>query len=330
MPPYPETSGYIIPTLLSLAREDREERAKYLSAAAAIGDWLTSIQLECGGFSGRELGVQTAPDVFDTGMILIGFSALRAETNSTVTEAAAAKAANFLLSCMDDSGCFVRHMSHDLLHAYNVRSAWALVAHGKLVGDSRFIEAGNANASWTRDQQNGFGFFMNNTFRRGGNANTHGIAYVLQGLLQINDVLGDQANFESVARGAKPLQRLYDERGWIAAELAPDWQYLSRHICLTAYAQLAIVFLRLFQKTGDVSYRATAERLIEDVARTQDVRNPSAPHYGGIAGSFPIYGRYAPLQYPNWATKFFIDALIAKEQVDRGQQSLDPLQIYRG
>jgi hypothetical protein len=27
----------------------------------------------------------------------------------------------------------------------------------------------------------------------------------------------------------------------------------------------------------------------------------------------PIYGSYAPLQYPNWATKFFIDALLAKQ-----------------
>jgi hypothetical protein len=34
----------------------------------------------------------------------------------------------------------------------------------------------------------------------------------------------------------------------------------------------------------------------------------SPVHYGGIKGSLPIYGSYSPLQYPNSATKFFIDA----------------------
>jgi hypothetical protein len=330
MPPYPETSGYLIPTLLSMAREDDDESAHYLATAEAIADWLVSIQLECGGFSGRELGAQTGPDVFDTGMILIGFSALSAETGSTATAEAAGRAANFLVSCMDDRGCFVRHLSNGLLHAYNVRSAWALAAHGRLAAENRFVEAGIANARWTRDQQNDAGFFVSNAFKRGGNANTHGIAYVLQGLLQIDDIVGDQGSLESVVRSAKALQRLYAKHGWIAAELAPDWQYLSRHVCLTGYAQLAIIFLRLFQKTGDDSYRMTAERLLEDVARTQDLRDPSAPYYGAIAGSFPIYGRYAPLQYPNWAAKFFVDALIAKGQVDSGKSAPDRLQVYRG
>ncbi len=330
MPPYPETSGYLIPTLLSMARENSDQHNLYLATAEAITTWLLSIQLACGGFSGREVGMQIEPDVFDTGMILIGFSAMHAEAGGGSVTEGASRAADFLVNSMDARGSFVRHLSHGLLHAYNVRSAWALVAHGRLVQEQRFIEAGMANAGWTRDQQNGAGFFANNTFKRDGNANTHGIAYVLQGLLQIDDILEAQDNLESVIRCADVLQRLYAEHGWIAAELAPDWKYLSRHICLTGYAQLAIIFLRLFQTTGNDSYRATAERLIADVARTQDLRDPSAPHYGAIAGSFPIYGRYAPLQYPNWATKFFVDALIAKEHAESGASVADPMQIYRG
>jgi hypothetical protein len=263
-------------------------------------------------------------------MILIGFSALIAEAGSPTTKAAADRAANFLVSCLDDRGCFVRHLSNGLLHSYNVRSAWALVAHGRLTGEDRFVEAGMANARWTLGQQNGAGFFVNNAFKRGGNANTHGVAYILQGLLQIHDIVGDQDSLQSVVRSANALRRLYAERGWIAAELSPDWQYLSRHICLTGYAQLAIIYLRLFQKTHDDAYRVIAERLIGDVARTQDLGDPTAPYYGAIAGSFPIYGRYAPLQYPNWAAKFFVDALIAKEQVDSARSAPDRLQIYRG
>jgi hypothetical protein len=31
---------------------------------------------------------------------------------------------------------------------------------------------------------------------------------------------------------------------------------------------------------------------------------------GGIAGSLPIWGDYSRFEYPNWAAKFFADALL--------------------
>ena len=45
--------------------------------------------------------------------------------------------------------------------------------------------------------------------------------------------------------------------------------------------------------------------------RIEDVDTEDDDVRGAIAGSYPIWGRYAPLTFPNWATKFFIDALIA-------------------
>ncbi len=33
---------------------------------------------------------------------------------------------------------------------------------------------------------------------------------------------------------------------------------------------------------------------------------------GGIPGSDPIWGDYIPLALPNWAVKFYIDALLDK------------------
>jgi hypothetical protein len=63
---------------------------------------------------------------------------------------------------------------------------------------------------------------------------------------------------------------------------------------------------------------------------TQDVTSPAAPHYGGIKGSLPIYGRYAPLQYPNWATKFFIDALLSKKAALNGPTRGLPHELSAG
>ena len=328
MPPYPETSGYIIPTLLVLGRETGQT-GEYAKRARAIGEWLLSLQQPSGGFLGGELGAHAGEDVFDTGMILLGLNALIHEFRDDAILAAACRAGDFLIASMDADGCFVRNLHHGLLHAYNVRAAWSLVALGKLTGNEHYAGAGVRNARWTRAQQNAAGFFDNNGFKKDGNANTHGTAYVMRGLLQIYELTGDRENLDSVLKAAIALQAAHDRRGWIAAELGPDWDYLSSHICLTGYAQLAIIFYRLDQLTGELSFGRTADQLLRDVGQTQDLHDQSKPHFGAIAGSFPIYGRYAPLQYPNWATKFFVDAHIAKRHVARGQQR-HPLQLYGG
>jgi hypothetical protein len=33
---------------------------------------------------------------------------------------------------------------------------------------------------------------------------------------------------------------------------------------------------------------------------------------GAIPGSFPLFGEYMRAGYPNWATKYFIDALLLR------------------
>jgi len=46
------------------------------------------------------------------------------------------------------------------------------------------------------------------------------------------------------------------------------------------------------------------------------------PHVrGALKGSHPLYGRYLFGTYPNWAVKFFMDALLLDEQVRSGQPS---------
>jgi hypothetical protein len=44
------------------------------------------------------------------------------------------------------------------------------------------------------------------------------------------------------------------------------------------------------------------------VRARQETADRSPGLRGAIPGSHPIWGRYAPLTYPNWATKFFVDA----------------------
>src|SRR5687768_3923710 len=70
---YPETTGYIIPTLLSYA--DLTDSSEIRERARRMLDWLVSIQLPCGGFQGGKVDSEPiVPVAFNTGQILLGLA----------------------------------------------------------------------------------------------------------------------------------------------------------------------------------------------------------------------------------------------------------------
>ena len=328
LPPYRETTGYIIPTLLDLA--EHSNRRDLALTAEGLGEWLAEVQEPGGGFIERDLRQATEPVVFNTGQILHGFNALILRRGQQHLVPHARRAADFLLSSADETGSFTRNEHYNMVHAYNVRTAWALLTLGRLLGDKAYENVALANADWTVEQQTSSGYFRNNIFQPGWNANTHGIAYVLQGLTEIYAISGRQTYLVAVCRAAERILEIYGAQRHLASEIGENWEFLSKHRCLTGYAQLAIVFFRLYGLTGDKRFLDAGLNLLDDVAATQDVTSPGKPYYGGIKGSLPIYGRYAPLQYPNWATKFFIDALLAKQAALNAPADRPALQLTAG
>lgn len=328
LPPYRETSGYIIPTLLDLA--EFLSRPDLASTAERIGQWLARVQEPSGGFIEHDLQQDMKPIVFNTGQILHGFNSLILRRGRQDLVSNARRAADFLVSSADEIGSFVRNEHYDMAHAYNVRSAWALLVLGRLLSEKKYEDAALANADWTVAQQTANGFFLNNVFQPGWNANTHGIAYVLQGLLEMHCISGRESYLDAVRRTANRVVAVYGARRRLVSEIGENWEFLSSHLCLTGCAQLAIVFFRLYGLDPDKRYLNAGLNLLDDVAATQNVRSRSKPYYGGIKGSHPIYGRYAPLQYPNWSTKFFIDALLAKQKALNALPHRLPLQLSAG
>jgi len=328
LPAYRETTGYIIPTLLDLA--EHLNRPDLASTAERMGEWLSQVQEPNGGFIEHDLRQDTKPIVFNTGQILHGFNALILRRRRQDLVPAARRAGDFLVSSADETGSFVRNEHFDMAHAYNVRSAWALLTLGRLLDDKTYENVALANADWTVAQQTANGFFLNNIFQPGWNANTHGIAYVLQGLLEVHCISGRPSYLEVVRRTAEHIISVYGAKRYLVSEVGENWEFLSSHQCLTGCAQLAIVLFRLYGLNRDKRYLDAGVGLLDNVAATQDVTSPGKPHYGGIKGSHPIYGRYAPLQYPNWATKFFIDALLAKQRAQNAATDRPPLQLSAG
>ena len=68
--------------------------------------------------------------------------------------------------------------------------------------------------------------------------------------------------------------------------------------------------MRLSSVTGDLAWLGPVPRVLTFLKRTQNRMTGHAGLQGGIKGSWPLSGHYAPFEVLNWATKFFVDALM--------------------
>jgi hypothetical protein len=312
MASYPETTGYIIPTLYDastfLDRPDLRDRC------VAMADWLVSIQLPGGAFQGGAIDLPPVPIVFNTGQIIFGLLRAFAETGSERYLHSARRAGDFLVGCQDGDGAWRRHDYLDLPHVYSVRVAWAMLLLARATGASKYADSGIANMNWALTQQQPNGWFANNHFKPGELPNTHGIAYVTQSLVEGGALTGDVRYTDAAALTADRLLRRFEMTGRIQGVHTSEWKSPKPHTCVTGNVQLGITWLRLHQIRGDVQYLNAALRMVDQVCAIQRVTGPSGIR-GGIPGSVPIWGGYAPLQYPNWAMKFWLDLLLLLESV---------------
>ena len=116
--------------------------------------------------------------------------------------------------------------------------------------------------------------------------------------------------------------RATDHRGRprsLLSTYGSGWQATSGSSCLTGDCQASRLWLRLFGLRRDSAYAEGAERAIAFVSRTQNLRSANSGVRGGIAGSAPIYGRYERFAYPNWAAKFYVDALLTLQAMRNGR-----------
>lgn len=307
-PPYPETTGYIIPTLYEAARlENRPDLAKLATRQA---EWIVSLQEDSGGIPGGT-GIHGQPVVFDTGQALFGLLAAYRETGQRGFLSAAEKAGSFLIDSLDDQGRFTRNLYLDCIHTYDVRVSWALLMLYQQTGLETLRSAAEANLKWSLTQQTDNGFFLNNAFGPQGPTYTHAIGYVLRGMLECAGILDRQDLFQSVHRGLNVLLGDALNKGFLAAKYSPNWGGDYSSTCLTGDCQIAIVFHRMADIADDPdSYRQASLRLVQNVKSTQNLTTSHPGIRGGIKGSHPVWGKYQRFNFPNWAVKFFVDCLL--------------------
>ena len=315
-PSYPETTGYIIPTLLNYSHLTGE--GFWQNQAISMADWLLTVQLSDGAF-GHPSDL-SQPVVFDTGQILFGFLGAFHETNAQKYLDAAAKAAYWLVCGQEPSGSWQKHCYEHQGRAYHARVAWALVEAYKVLNDDDLLLAARKNLDWVVTQQLSNGWFKGNTFPDESFPTLHTIAYATRGLLEAGIILKHSDYIEAATLAARALLQAQRDDGSLPGAYNQEWQPTVRWSCLTGNAQIAIVWLKEYMRTSDRKFLESARGANAFLKKTQNTQTKATGILGGIKGSHPIQGQYMPFNYPNWATKFYLDALMWEEAVSAGSR----------
>lgn len=305
---YPETTGYIIPTIVREARLCGDTRL--LNRAQKMLDWLVSIQMPGGAFQGGAIGDSpVVPVTFNTGQILMGLTA-GVRQFGPMYRNAMISAADWLVQTQDPDGCWRKHptpFARPGEKTYETHVAWGLFEAARLEPGRGYAEAAARNLFWALSFQNAEGWFANCCLTDPSKPLTHTIGYVLRGLVEAYLFTHDKKILQAAHKTAEGALKALRPDGFLPGRLDSSWEATVSWSCLTGAAQIAICWFLLYIETGDDRFRRAGLSVNRYLRGTLRLEGPPETR-GALKGSFPVSGDYARFQYPNWACKFLIDA----------------------
>ena len=316
---YPETTGYICQTFVEQANRTGDD--DLLRRAIDMGDWEITVQLPEGAVMGGKVNPAPTPAVFNTGMVLLGWSALISRTGEARFQTAATHASDWLLSTQEPDGRWLQGNSryaNPKSTLYNVMAAWGLCEAGVALSENRYIQAAVKNAEYCAARQHENGWLPDCCLTESTDEPLlHTLAYAMQGLLGVGMRTNREDLIDAAQRLADAEIGILSPEGHLPGRQRKDFSAGAPWCCLTGSAQTSAVWSQLYLITQDEKYRNAVQRLNNYLTARHDVRNADPRMRGGLPGSWPVWGDYGPYQILNWATKFFVDALALEEAILR-------------
>ena len=309
-PSYPETTGYIVPTVIDEAARAGDE--VLITRARRMLDWLVAIQLPEGAFQGGTINApKIVPVTFNTGQILLGLSAgvTRFPEVQAYSDAMHA-AARWLVDTQDHDGGWRRYptpFAEPGEKAYETHVAWGLFEAERAAPGNGYGEAGLRQVRWALKKQRANGWFEDNCLTDPSSPLTHTIGYALRGLVEAWRLSGDRGLYAAAMKTASALIGVTAPDGRIPACLDENWRPVSATSCLTGSVQIAACWFLLAAENRDEVLTDAARRAVRYV-RSTIATSGDPDRIGGVRGSYPIDGPYGQYEFLNWAAKFFIDA----------------------
>lgn len=315
---YPETTGYIVPTLIAYGKLAGDPT--YAQRARRMLDWLVSIQFESGAFQAGSVGAKNLkPVTFNTGQILIGLACGVAEFGDAY-RTPMRKAADWLVETQAPDGSWPHNQSPMVAttgaKAYDTHVAWGLFEAARIEPSAPYGEAGMRNLRWALTTQNERGWFDLCSIKNPATPATHTLGYAVRGMLEGLTYRADEQILAGARKAADGMLGAMTRDGFLPGRLDAQWRPAAKWACLTGTVQNATNWMLLWRLTGESTYldaAFVANRYVRRTLRTDgdpDVR-------GAVKGSFPVDGDYDPWVYPNWATKFMVDSCLLEREIRR-------------
>lgn len=312
--PYPEVTGYIIPTLYDFARHTGDAAAR--EAAESATRWLLSLQMRSGAFPAGLAGRDVSPSVFNTGQILQGLVRAQAETGDADIGKSAIAAGDWLAELQQADGSWAGPGAYQgAAHTYYSMVSWSLAQLADQSANPGYAAVADKNLDWVLAHVRPSGW-IDGINLLGHPSYLHFIAYAIQGTLECGILRRWDDAIRAAAKPAWALLRKFETHKDLLGAYTPDFRSGLRFSCLTGNAQMACVWLRLFEVTGDLRYLNAALKMNEMLKKLLPARGRRGVA-GGVAGSYPIWGAYQPLRYISWGCKFLADALLLEQRLMR-------------
>jgi len=319
LPSYPETTGYIIPTLYDYARHFNAPHCA--EAALKMGLWEARVQLSCGGVRAGTMEARpVVPTVFNTGQVLFGWARAFRETGDVILLSALVRAADWLVRVQDADGAWRAHASpyaRGGVKSYNTRSAFGLVRAYEITREPRYLAAAKRNVAWVLSRAQPNGFLPDNCLTENPHPLTHTLAYSIRGILEVAHAAGREDWLNHARKMAEAIARTQRPDGALPGRLNADWSAAARWSCVTGNAQMAINWFRLARLANAKELAWHAKRANRFNLSVHDIDAGNEAIRGAVKGSHPINGEYMTWRYPNWAAKFFMDALMLERLAEK-------------
>jgi hypothetical protein len=323
---YPETTGYIITTLLEAIELDwvcERYETEVLERTRRMADWLLGLQRNDGSFPGGIDPKASESSIFNTAQILDGLLTIGQRQENDTYLKAAERAANWLTDKQMDDGSWETNLYDADCRTYLSHAAWPLAKAGAVEGFVRsdeYLHAAALFGRWAISQQRQNGWIEKCGFKAKSNDSEpinslHTIAYTIEGILEIGLQLEDQPLIDAAVKAASRLLKRFEVDGILWGEYNERWRKICNFVCLTGVAQTSRCWLRIYEYAGDIRY-VNAALKANEALRVVQYTDPKQPGTcGGFSGSNPLSGGYMPYRLPNWATKYALDAWLLEEQV---------------
>ena len=313
--PYPETTGYIIPTFLNLSENENFKELNQISLK--MGEWFLSIQNEDGSFPGGTYPSKTNDkSIFNTAQIIIGLVSLYKVTEDKKYYNSFYKAALWLSKNQESDGSWKKFQYFKSFSpSYYTRVAWPMLMAYQITNDKTILDSAVLALDFVLSKVQKNHMIKDCGFQPDTYAFLHTISYTIRGFLESFLILEDKKYFDVAYNLSFLLLRKYELKKKLSGAYYEDLKSIDWYRCITGEAQLAIIWLKIFKFNNDIRFLNSATKLIDSISKTQIKRSGLIFKKGGVLGSYPFYGRYISFRQPNWATKFYIDALILEQNL---------------